>query len=338
MKALIYQGPRLLKSVQLPTPSVRPDEVLIRVKSVGICGTDLHIYNGGTDVQPGVVIGHEFSGEVVQVGSRVRKLKKGDRVVAEHVISCKVCHYCVRGKPNLCLQAQVIGLHRNGALAEFLAIPADLVYPFPSTISYQEAALIEPLTIALYAASQTDFLLEKKVAVVGQGPIGILLDQVLGAMGAHVIGIDVVDHRLEFVRKKKWVRETYNAMSTQFPTQLQKLSALGVDVAFEVVGKEATANLCIDLTRRDGSLFLLGVFEKPATLNIMRVVQKELHIKGSWTCAFSFPIAIDMLRDKKVDVKSLITHVVPFSRAQKAFQDSLSYSDKRIKTIIEISR
>lgn len=336
MKALVYSKPHTLLPRTLSKPSITQDEVLLRIRSVGICGTDLHIVNGGTDVRPGTVIGHEFSGDVVAVGKHVTNVRVGNRAVAEHVISCQKCYFCLRGKPNLCVKARVIGMHVPGALAEYLALPARLVYAFPKSISYDEAALIEPLTIALYAASQAGFLLEKRVAVIGQGPIGLLLDQVLKTAGAHVTGIDVLQHRLDFAKKQGWVDATVNASAKNFSAKLKSQALGDVDASFEAVGKEATAELCIDITRRDGSVFLLGVFEKPATLDLMRIIKKELHLHGSWTCSFSFPAAIDLVAKRKIDLKSLITHTIPFDRSPEAFADALSYSGRRIKTIIRL--
>ena len=337
MKAAVYQGPQQVNLVELPKPEIANNEVLLQIKTVGICGTDLHIYSGGTNVKPGTVIGHEFFGIVSAVGPAVQNLKVGDRVVAEHVKTCGQCYYCKRGKPELCLKAEVYGLDRAGALAEYMAIPGNLVYPIPDEISDEEAALIEPLTIALFASAQAGQLLEKKVAVVGQGPIGIFLDQVLRSAGALVTGIDVNTNRLDFVRRQGWVHETLNPQDLNFEGQLKEISEVGVDVAFEVVGKEKTAELCIDITRRDGDIFLLGVFEKPAALNLMSVIKKELNIHGSWTCAFSFPEAINLVAERKVDLKSLITHTYDLADVAKAFADASQYSDNRIKTIIRVS-
>lgn len=336
MKAAVYRGKGQIEITDLPKPTIGPDEVLLRIKSVGICGTDLHIYNGGTDVKPGTTIGHEFAGDVVEVGDQVTNIKVGDRAVAEHVVTCHQCYYCLRGKPELCLKAEVLGMDRPGALAEYVAIPASLVYAFPKSVAYEEAALIEPLTIALYAAAQAGTVTEQRVAVVGQGPIGILLDQVLQDAGAHVIGIDTQVPRLDFVRQHGWVQETLNPMDKDFQTKLDAIAEMGVDFSFEAVGKEVTAELCIDITRRDGNIFLLGVFEKPAKLNLMRVIKKELNIHGSWTCAFSFPAAIELLSTGKVDLKSLITHRYQIDDVAKAFSEASVYSDQRIKTIINL--
>lgn len=334
MKALIYRGKGRLEFQSVPKPRSGTNEVLLKIRSVGICGTDLHIYHGGTDVKPGTIIGHEFSGEVASTGRNVTNVKKGDRAIAEHVVTCGTCYYCVRGKPNLCVNATILGIHRPGALAEFMVVPANLVYIFPRTISFDEAALIEPLTIALFAASGAGFLLEKRVAVVGQGPIGILLDQVLKAAGAYVVGIDVLPHRLDFVAKKGWAHAVLNTKDKNFAKKFKSFAPLGVDAAFEAVGKDATANLCMDITRRDGNVYLLGVFEKPATLDLMKLIKKELNVFGSWTCSFSFPAAIDLVLQKKIDLKSLITHRYPFADAIRAFKDADSYSGNRIKTVI----
>lgn len=336
MKALVYAGKHKLALRSIPKPSIKTDEVLLRIRSVGICGTDLHIYHGGTNVKAGTVIGHEFSGEIAAVGKHVINLKAGMRVVAEHVVACGICYYCQRGQPNLCVKAEILGMDRPGALAEYMAVPAKLVYPIPKSTSFDEAALIEPLTIALFAVSAAGFLLEKKVAVIGQGPIGILLDQVLEAAGARVIGIDVMPARLAFAKKKGWAHDVLNSADKQFWKKYKAVAGLGVDNVFEAVGKEATAELSLELPRRDGNVYLLGVFEKPATIDLMKLVKKELNVFGSWTCSFSFPAAIELVAEKKVDLKSLITHRYDLTDGARAFADAAGYGGERIKTIIQI--
>jgi len=336
MKAAEYQGKNIITVVEVPKPVISPDEVLLKIHSVGICGTDLHIYAGGTGVKPGTIIGHEFSGEIVEVGASVTRFSIGQRVVAEHVVTCQQCFYCLRGQPQLCLQAQVIGMDRPGALAEFVAVPERLVYAIPDSISYDQAALIEPLTIAVYASAQARALAGQKVAVVGQGPIGMLLDQVLRVSGAQVIGIDTQVPRLDFVKKHGWAHNVLNSSHPDFPAQLTALTNVGVDSAFEVVGKEVTAELCIDIARRDGDIFLLGVFEHTAKLDLMKVVKKELNIFGSWTCAFSFPPAIALVAEGKVDLQSLITHRYTIDNVAQAFAEASIYSDNRVKTIITL--
>ena len=168
MQALVFEGKGKLVIRHLPRPELGHDEVLMKIRAVGICGTDLHIFNGGTHTKPGTVIGHEFSGEVAAVGKGVTNVAVGDRVVGEHVVTCKQCLYCRTGRPNLCQKASVIGLDQPGALAEYLAIPAHLVFAIPKDVPFAEAALIEPLSIAVYAAREAGFLLEKRVGVIGQ--------------------------------------------------------------------------------------------------------------------------------------------------------------------------
>ncbi len=333
MLAAQYLGPKRIKLVKTAKPKIKANEILMQTKTVGICGTDLHIYNGGMDLPTPLTPGHEFSGVIAEVGGKVRGLKKGDRIIAEHVIPCSKCEYCLQGKPNLCAQREVIGLHRPGALAEYVAIPADLVYKIPRTISFEEAALIEPLSIAVYSIQQAGQLLDKRVGVVGQGPIGILIDQLLKAGGAYVIGFDILKHRLDFVKKKKWVDEAIDSSKVK---RVKKWSGK-LDMCFEVVGREVTAQMCIDLARRDGDIFLIGVFEAPAKLNLMEVVKKELNIYGSWTCAFTFPESIDLVAQGKVDLKSLITHRYRLEEVEKAFAEANQYSENRIKTVINFT-
>ncbi len=334
MKALIYLGKEKLSYESVPKPKIGPTDVLMKIKSVGICGTDLHIYRGGLAVPKRAIIGHEFSGIVEAIGKEVHNIKKGDHVVAEHVVSCGKCFYCKAGKPNLCSRAEVIGLHRPGALAEYLAIPAQLVYPIPKSIDFNVAALIEPLSIALYAARESGFLLDKRVAVVGQGPIGLLLDQVLDAAGALVTGIDVRDSALNFAKKHGWIRHTINSKKDNVVKRMRDIKIEGFDIVYEVVGTEATAEMSFEIARRDGNVFLLGVFSSPAKLNMMNIVKKELNVFGSWTCANVFPSAIELVARQKVDLKSLITHRYQAKDGAQAFAEANSYSDNRIKTVV----
>ncbi len=334
MKALVFHGKEKISYENAPKPKIGTQEVLMKIKSVGICGTDLHIYKGGMKVPRNAIIGHEFSGIVAAVGKNVTNVRVGEHVVGEHVVTCDKCFYCLTGKPELCAKAEVIGLHRPGALAEYLAIPADLVYRFPKTISFDEAALIEPLSIAVYAVKEAGFLLNKRAAVVGQGPIGLLVDQILSAAGALVTGIDVRDNTLAFAKKKGWIRHVIDAKKDNVEKRVREITPDKYDIVYEVVGTEATAETSFEIARRNGSVYLLGVFSSPARINMMNIVKKELRVFGSWTCANTFPEAIELVAREKVDLKSLITHRFKAQDGAQAFIDASSYTENRIKTII----
>lgn len=334
MKALVFLGKEKMVYENIPKPSIGPTDVLMRIKAVGICGTDLHIYRGGLPVPKRAVIGHEFAGIIEKVGKEVHNVKVGDHVVGEHVVTCGRCVYCKNGKPNLCAKAQVIGLHRPGALAEYLSIPGALVYRIPKSLDFKEAALMEPLAIALYAVREAGFLLDKRVAVIGQGPIGLLVDQVLTAAGALVTGIDVRPHTLAFAKKRGWIRHTINGKGDNVTDRVKKITPDGYDIVFEAVGTSATAEMSMEVARRNGTIFLLGVFSSPAQLNLMNIVKKELKIFGSWTCANVFPDTIDLVARGKVDLKHLITNVYPAKEGVRAFKDASSYTGTRLKSVI----
>jgi len=334
MKALIFQGKEKIIYADIPKPVIGPDDVLMQIKSVGICGTDLHIYRGGMKMPKNAIIGHEFSGIVAKIGKNVRNVTVGQRVVGEHVVTCGKCSYCKMGRPNLCTRAQVIGLHRAGALAQYLSIPASLVYPFPKSISFDEAALIEPLSIALYAVKESGFLLDKRVAVVGQGPIGLLVDQILTSAGAFVTGIDIRSTALSFAKSHGWIKHAINSKTESVEKRMKEIRIEGFDLVYEVVGTEATAEMSFQIARRAGRVFLLGVFSSPTKITMMNIIKKELGVFGSWTCAHTFPDAIDLVAREKVDLKSLITHTYTAADAPQAFVEASSYADKRIKTVI----
>lgn len=335
MKALQYFGKEDLRFVDLEEPEIHEDEVLMRVKKVGICGTDLHIYSGGMHVPTPLVMGHEFVGDIIRIGSSVKKVKIGDRAVAEHVIGCKQCSYCQQGKRNLCIQPVVIGLHRQGALAEYVALPSELVYPLPADLSYDEGVLVEPLSIAVYAVKKAGLTVGDQVAVVGQGPIGLLVDFVAKASGATVFGFDRHDNRLTYAKEHEYIYQGYNIQQQDFIKEFHQQTVTGVDSVFEAVGSDTSAKLACELARPGGKVVILGVFEHDVMINMMDIVRKELQVMGSWTCTFSFEETILLIQSQKLVTNDLITHRYPFVDAVKAFQEAINDKMNRIKSVIE---
>lgn len=336
MKALQYFGKNDLRFVELPEPQIADDEVVLKIKKVGICGTDLHIYNGGMSVPTPLVMGHEFVGDVVKVGAKVTHIKVGDRAVAEHVIGCGECIYCLQGKKNLCIKPTVIGLHRQGALAECMSIPGNLVYTLPEHLSYDEGVLVEPLSIAVYAVRKAGINVGDTVAVVGQGPIGLLVDYVAKSGGAVVYGFDKHDNRLLYAKDHEYIDQGINIATENFKENFRIATGYdGAHVVFEAVGSDTSAELAIELARAGGQIVVLGVFEHDVTINMMNIVKKELHVHGSWTCIFSFDQTITLLESKHMNTANLITHRYKFADAIKAFEEASTDRANRIKSVIE---
>ncbi len=334
MKALQLAKTRTLRIIDIPIPKIADDEILLKVKKVGICGTDLHLYNGGMKVPLPLTPGHEFVGDVEAVGAKVSTITVGDRAVAEHVIGCGTCRFCVYGKKNLCVNPTIIGLHQPGALQEYMAIPADLVYVLPDSIPYDQGVLVEPLSIAVYGVRKASVAVGDTVVVVGQGPIGLFLDQVAKAAGATVVGIDIMPARLQYAQKHHFADNVFNAKDDvvkPFSNQFQS----GADVVFEVVGQQSTTRLALELARPDGAVVILGVFEHDVTIPMMNVVKHELRVMGSWTCLNAFEPTINLLASGRISTDGLITHRYPFAQAEKAFIEASEYSDNRIKSVIE---
>lgn len=335
MKALQYFSKQDLRFVTLPEPVIKEDEVLMKIKKVGICGTDLHIYNGGMSVPLPLVMGHEFVGEIVGKGSKVTNVQVGDRAVGEHVIGCGNCAYCLEGKRNLCKNPTVIGIHRQGALAEFLVLPAHLVFKLAPDLSLDEGVLVEPLSIAVYAVRKSGMSVGDQIAVVGQGPIGLLVDFVAKASGGTVFGFDKHDSRLGFAQKQKLIYKGLNITQNDFMQHFKNEVTYGADIVFEAVGSDTSAKLALELAKPGGKVVILGIFDHDVMINMMDIVRKELQVFGSWTCIFSFEETMQLMRSQKIDTKTLITHRYAFKDAIRAFEEAATDKSGRIKTVIE---
>ncbi len=336
MRAWELMAPKRLELVEVPEPKLADNEVLLKIKKVGICGTDLHIYNGGMAVATPLIMGHEFVGEVFEFGAGVHTFKIGDHAVAEHVIGCGKCEMCLAGRKNLCVKPTIIGLHRAGALAEYLAVPADLVYPLPKELSWDDGVLVEPLSIAVYGVRKAGSILGKNVVVLGQGPIGLFVDQVAGAAGAKVWGVDVMEARLQFALGHQLVDGVIDSShDTPLETYQKQSGQSGADVVFEAVGQENTMKMALEMVRPGGMIVVLGVFEHDVAVSMMTIVKREITIIGSWTCLNTFETAIQLLKSGAIKTADLITHRYPFERADKALIEAAQYSQNRIKTVIE---
>jgi 2-desacetyl-2-hydroxyethyl bacteriochlorophyllide A dehydrogenase len=335
MKALQLFGAKDLRFVEIPEPQIQPNEVLMKVKKVGICGTDLHMYSGGMDVPLPLILGHEFVGDIVKVGDQVTKVQIGDRAVAEHVAGCGKCTYCLEGKRNLCKNPSVLGMQKPGALAEFIALPEALVYKLPDELSYDDGVLVEPLSIAVYAVRKSGVDVGDEVAVVGQGPVGLLVDYVAKASGGVVFGFDKHENRLSYAREQQYIANGYDIAQENFIDTFKQQSTDGADIVFEVVGSDSSAELALELAKPGGKVIILGVFSHNVMINMMNIVKKELQVYGSWTCIFSFEQTMLFMQSQKLDANKLITHRYPFNDAIKAFEESFTDKSNRIKSIIE---
>lgn len=333
MQAFQLFAKETFKFVDIPKPDIASDEVLLKIAKVGICGTDLHLYH--SDPKVPLIMGHEFVGTVDAVGHDVKNVAVGELATAEHVKWCGKCIYCQMGKRNLCLNHEIYGLTRPGALAEYLAVPAELVYPLHN-LDADAGVLVEPLSIAVYGVRRADVGIGNTVAVVGQGPIGLFVDQATKAAGARVYGFDIMPARLTYVQKNKLADAAYDSSQPDTLKKFQKSSGCdGADVVFEVVGRQETLDLALALVRPGGKLVVLGLFDQPIHLDMTHIVRNEITVLGSYTCMNSFLPTIQLLEHGAIHTKDFITHRYPFAQAEKAFQDASNYTENRIKTVIE---
>jgi len=334
MKHAVLAGPHDIKIIDTTKPQIGPYDVLLKVKKVGICGTDIHIYQKGPPHKNPLVLGHEFVGDIEKVGESVDKNLIGKMAVAEHVLGCGKCIYCKTDQKNLCTSRIVFGINTDGALQEYLKVPYELVHVLPEDFSYDLGVLVEPLTIGVYAAQKGEVQKGEIVSVVGLGPIGLFVSSVTTSLGATVYGFDILEDRIEYAEKKRYIKKGINTKDSNFISQFTK-STQGADVSFEVVGMEETLNSAISLTKSGGRVVVLGIFKKDPAINIMDLVRREINLIGSYTSINIFAKTIHFLSEGKIDITGFITHRYPFTEVKRAFDETLKSPSGRIKTVIE---
>jgi L-iditol 2-dehydrogenase len=321
MKALLLTAPSKLELVDFADPQPADDEVLLRIRACGICGSDIHGWDGSTGRrQTPLIMGHEASGEIIATGPRVEKWRAGDRVTFDSTISCGACRSCQRGQINLCENRRVVGVSpaeykQHGAFAERLALPARILYRLPDTLAFEHAAMVEPVSIAIHAVQRVKVEPTATAVVVGSGMIGLLVIQALRWAGARqIVAVDLADNRLALARQLG-ATHTLNSGQADVAAEVSRLTGgIGADLAFEVVGFTATVNLALAVLKRGGTCVLVGnLTPKTQDFPLQAAVNKELTITGSCASAGEYPLCLDLIARGVIDVKPMIEAVAPLA-------------------------
>lgn len=344
MKALLLTAPSKLELVDFPEPAPAADEVVVRVRACGICGSDIHGWDGSTGRRrPPLIMGHEAAGEIVATGPRVTAWKAGDRVTFDSTISCGTCRFCTSGQINLCENRRVVGVSpaeykQHGAFAERLALPDRILYRLPDNLPFTQAAMVEPVSIAVHAVQRTKIAPGSTAVVVGSGMIGLLVIQALRWAGAaQVVAVDLADNRLELARKLG-ATHTVNSGQADVVAEVARITGgLGADTSFEVVGFTPTLNLALAVLKRGGACVLVGNLS-PQTQGfpLQAVVTKEITLTGSCASAGEYPLCLDLIARGVIDVRPMIEAVAPLADGAGWFE-RLSARDggKYMKVILE---
>jgi len=335
MKAAVWYGGKDIRIEDLPTPKIKDDEVLIKVKAVSICGSDVHAYRGVSKRRiPPLVMGHEFSGEIVKLGRTVKGLKEGERVVLEPVLSCGKCALCQRGRSNICENIRLVGLHLSGAFSEYVPIPASKCHTLPDAVSFEEASLVEPLAVAVHAVNFTSLEKDEDIGILGSGAVGLMTLQVVNNIGAEkIFAIDTLEYRLELA-KKLGATTTINAKKED-PVK-EVLDHGGVNTVFEAVGHQRTVQQALSMVRKGGKVVIIGMLDATMELGMLDVTVKEIEIKGSYGYTSNdFKQALTLIAKGKVEVKPLITHVLPLHDIAKGFDILSQGAENVIKVVLK---
>lgn len=345
MKALLLSEYNRLEVVDVPMPRPGPNEVLVKVEACGICGSDVHGYDGSTGRRiPPIIMGHEAAGTVISLGQGVTGMQEGDRVTFDSTIYCGECDYCRKGEVNLCNNRQVLGVStpdfsRPGAFAEYVVVPRHVMYSLPQTVEATQAAMIEPLAVAVHAVSLATTGPETTALVVGAGMIGLLVMQVLKERKCgKIFVVDIDDTRLR-AAKELGASETINAKSADVLAVLGRFTgAQGVDVAFEAVGSTPTVKSAIENVRKGGTVVLIGNVSPAVEIPLQIVVSRELTLHGSAASAGEYPECIDLLARGAVKVDSLISAVAPLEQGAEWFERLHAREPNLMKVILDPTR
>lgn len=335
-----YVGIQEIKMVDCPMPTLKDDEVVIKMEYVGICGSDMHFYKDGRSGQNVIkrpfILGHECAGIVTEVGAAVTDLEVGMRVALEPGVPCGCCEFCKNGKYNLCPSVQFLSAYPcDGALRRFMSYPARFCFKLPDHISSLEGSMIEPLAIGIHAARRGGVKNGQCVVILGSGLIGLMIMMACRAMGAsQIIVVDLFEKRLENA-KKFGADVVVNAKCQELSSVLQeKTNGLGADIVFEAAGTKATMVQTADIVKRGGVIVPVGNVVEETPYPFFTILKKEADIRPIFRYRHVYPQAIQWLSDGVINLKALEPVIFPFSETQRAFQYAMNYPQEYLKTVI----
>jgi len=326
MKALVLKEYGRLVVEDVPKPAPQPDEVLVRVRACGICGSDVHGMDGSTGRRiPPLIMGHEGAGEVAEAGAAAAGWSPGDRVAFDSTVYCGRCWHCLRGEVNLCDERRVLGVscaefRRDGAFAEFVSVPARILHRLPRGLGFEQAAMVEAVSVAAHAVRRSALAPGASVAVLGAGMIGSLVIQVLRASGVRrIIAVDLDGDRLELALRLG-ASAAARADAADLAATVQRFGGgRGVDAAFDVVGLAATVATAVGFVRKGGAVTLVGNAEARADLPLQAVVTRQITLVGSCASAGEIPACLDMIASGEVNVTDFISAAAPLEEGPAWF-------------------
>lgn len=342
MKALIHTKPYCFEYSDFPDPTVGNDEVLIRVKACGICGSDVHGFTGKTGRRlPPLIMGHEAAGIVEDTGKNVNGFQKGERVCFDSTVYCNKCEPCRAGLYNRCDKRQVLGVStpefkRHGAFAEYVSVPWWIVSKIPDNMSFIQAAFLEPASIGAHASNRPPISSEDTVVVIGGGTIGLFVMQAAKLRGAtKIIVVDINEFRLGLA-SKLGADKVINPLNSDIrETILKETQDKGADVTFEVVGYAKTFRDGISITKTGGHVIAVGNLEQTAEFNLQELVARELTFRGSYASSGEFSECIGLVASGKINIEPLISDVLPLKDGPGAFERLHKAEENLLKIVLE---
>lgn len=345
MKALQLTNYKRLEIADVPEPVMGAEDVLIAIRACGICGSDVHGYDGSTGRRiPPMVMGHEAAGVVEAVGSAVKDFAPGDRVTFDSTVYCGKCFYCLRGEVNLCEDREVVGVStplfkRTGAFAESIAVPQRIVYKLPDGLPFEHAAMIEAVSVAAHAVALSSIRRGDTAIVIGAGMIGLLTLQVVKHAGAErVLVLDVDASRLKLAKSlgatETFVSGSEEASKTIREAVLAMTEGRGADVALECVGITPAINDAIENVRKGGTVTLVGNIAPRVEVGLQSIVTRQIRVQGSCASAGEYPESMEMMASGAVRVDGLISAVATLEDGPQWFERLYSREPGLMKVVL----
>jgi (R,R)-butanediol dehydrogenase/meso-butanediol dehydrogenase/diacetyl reductase len=336
MRAAVFRGAGQVEVCDVPMPELGPGEVMVRVHYCGICGSDLEAFHTGM-YEPGLIIGHEFAGEVVAVGEGVDGWSAGDLVTADDAIPCGHCSYCRQGQPTLCETLLMPGVTLDGGMAEHVVLPAQALHLLPDGVSTRQGALTEPLAVALHGVRRSALRAGGRVLVMGAGPIGLLTLQCAMLGGAAEVYVSEIDPVRIALALQMGASAVFDPAQHNLAVELaDRTEGEGPKVIYLCTGSTAAFEEAVTLVGRGGQILVLGLGVEPMAADIFTVVLHELEIRGSYLGHGEFPSALQYLATGRVDAEALITHEIGLEEVNRGFELLETPDAKAVKIMVKL--